>query len=245
MGLMDRILGRRSPEGRHVPAVPSHISSFVAVMSAEREDGDDLCERLLDQGTSRLDGRPRRHGIDSRSWYSFRQVDSPEDPFPEVEKIGRGRRPRGWSERFTPLLEWMTERSGVEVEEAALEVESFYYDHLPGSLFAVWKDEPPLAETTLVCRGCGFVFDFAQGAGMITDEDTVAAWTSAGLEARVHSRRMECPCPDLVVAERDAGNAPGIRDYVFDAVREGWYRRWRCARCNRVQGYPGSLLLRR
>jgi hypothetical protein len=244
MGIMDRILGRRSTKARYLPAPPARIAGLMAVMTTDREDGEDLCERLLDLAASRIGGRPRRHAVDSRSWYAFRRVDPSRDPFSGIEELERDHRPHGWSQRFATLLEWMVDGSGVEVDESGLEAESFYYDHQPGSAFIVWQDEPPEAENALVCRGCGSVYDFAKGVGMITDEDSVADFLSAGLEVCAHPHRIEYPCPDLVVAETDVEEVRGLRDHVIRALSDGRYRRWRCERCHRVQGYPGSLLLK-
>jgi hypothetical protein len=211
-------------------------------MNAARADGDELCERLLDSPTSELGGKPRRFAIDSKTWYKCGRADPALDLLPAVGRIVAGSSTQADYVLVLSLVKKAERLWNLSVEPDDLDLSTFDYDNQPGCLICIWDKGPLRREASLTCRGCGKVFDFAAGAGMVPVEAVMETFRSAGGKVTIPVSRVERPDPDLV-SENVAREYRGVSPLVIAALKDGKYRRWTHEQCKRIQGYPGSFFL--
>jgi hypothetical protein len=225
----------------------SRLLGMLVLMSEEPRNASELCERLLDlpasSPTSKLYGKPRRFGVDNKTWYEFvKTAKGPE----LIEVLGRILSDTASDNDYLVFSQFTEELCRLRETVAAgveLNLGEFNYDSQPGWLICAWDSAPLHRDHCLTCRGCGQAFDFAAGSGMVTDEDIEQTFLSAGQSVIKHPSRLDHPDPDLVIVQSEGPKNRGIPPYVIKSLRLGKYRRWRCQQCNYVQGYPGSLFL--
>jgi hypothetical protein len=218
---------------------------MLAIMETPRDDGNELCERLLDMPTSELDGSPRRFGTDNRTWYKFLEATPNLGLLPAIRRVCDD----------TPsfedcmlvhsydkkLEEWCGASRGQGKLDSDHDV--FVYDNQSGCVVCLWQDARIQHDTRLVCRGCDQVFDFALGADMATMQGIHDMFLSRGHNVVVHPSKIEFPDPDLVCAKPDDPIRRDAPSYVIEALRSGRHRRWYCIQCRHVQGYPATFFL--
>ena len=213
------------------------IAAFLVLMQTKRDDGDELCERLLDDTQTDLQGKPRRFFIDNDTWYDFWFA---EPTLPIVNSISRVLDDTADEREQTVLalvMRQLHKTSGVQVSVKNLRLSTFAYDGQDGATISIVQDRDVLPTSVLRCRKCGEKFDFSAKAAMVTVEQL---FSSGGGIVITHESNLERPAPDLIAGASEPSGR-GVATEVLSALRGGKYRRWHHQGCDAIMGYPGAF----
>lgn len=216
------------------------ISGMLVILDVLRDDRDELCERLLDQIVESSSAVTYRASTDNDTKVKCVKVENGRLLIEAVNRIGDPI--EGDDKKIAMLLLVFEKVLDFKPDIGNMNLKHFEYDGLPGCYIILWQDQPIAQSSDLVCRGCGNIYDFERGAGMVTDEQVEETFKTIGAGVIKSQSSEDRRDPDLVSGNPNDEHR-GVPGYVKDWLRSGKPRRWTCDGCKRVQGYSGSFFL--
>lgn len=202
------------------------LGGLVVLMDGDRPDGNELCEWLLDQPNPGLAGKPLRWAVDNRTQYKFMGGARGGELLAGCTRFVAGEQVTADYQILGMVYMNLLYGGHYIAPLANIRIDTFEFDHQPGCYAWLWDSAPVELSAAVACRGCRTVYDFSSRAGMMPG--------NALPEGGAHE-------PDMLM-ESVGAEFRGIPPAVLQHLREGKRRRWWCEKCQREQGYPGSLI---